>query len=94
MLTFTEYAAERDRLDSVMTNAGKRLSSIGAGTGPLGLTPDAIKAKPAYQSARAEYQRAHAALRALNGQYVARYRKELQAERDARRMAKLAGLPC
>lgn len=36
---------------------------------PSGLTPDAVKASPAWKSARAAFDRAFAALRTFNGRY-------------------------
>jgi len=91
-LTYAEFICERARLDAIEREAGARMSALGAGTGPMGLTPDAIRARPDYQAARGDQRRAMAALRALNGRYAVTYRREEIAARDARRMARLAAL--
>jgi hypothetical protein len=38
----------------------------GIGSGPMGMTPDAVKASPEYRAAKLAYERAHAELRAFN----------------------------
>lgn len=57
--------------------------------GPMGLTPDAIKASPDYQNALALYREAFATLRAFNGQYAKRFRREIAADIQASREARL-----
>ena len=49
--------------------------------GPMGLTPDPVKAMPEYQAAKAAYDAAFAALRDFNGKYVKIFKAEIQAER-------------
>ncbi len=89
-MMFAQFTARRDALTMALDDATDRLKALGAGTGPLGLTPDSVKQSPAYQAARADSARAFAQLRALNGQYVKRFSVELTAERDAKRVARLA----
>ncbi len=84
--TFADYQARRDDIQARLDRSGAALRAIpGAGSGPMGLTPDAVKQSPAFRSARREFDSAFAELRALNGANVRRFRRELSAERDARR---------
>jgi hypothetical protein len=53
----------------------------GLGSGQLGLTPDAVKASPAYQTAREDYHACHGALRKFNAWFCKEYKAELRAER-------------
>lgn len=75
--------------------AGRALADLpGVGSGPQGLTPDAVKASPAYRAARASFEQATAAAhhhrRAFTREHGARYRADIRAERDARRAANKA----
>lgn len=79
----------RDRIEADAEAAGARLRAIpGVGSGQLGLTPDAVKASAEYRAARADWDRAFAALRAFNSEYYRRFRREIKAERQARSEAK------
>lgn len=81
-----EARAMRDAWDSEAKAASQALNAIaGVGSGPMGLTPDAIKFSPEYQRARSTYERAAAKLRHLNGWIMRHYRKEARAESVARR---------
>lgn len=83
--TFKEAQAV---LEEIVERTGKVLREIpGVGSGPMGLTPDAIKASPEYRAAKAAYDKAFAALRAFNGKYVKLFKAEISAER-AERFAK------
>lgn len=66
----------------------------GIGSGPMGLTPDAVKASPAYRAARARYDAATARLRKLNGLAMRHHGPAMRAHsiaaRDARRAAAMA----
>ena len=90
--SFSIFKATRDALDAELSAATKSLKAIpGHASGPMGLTPDAVKALPAWQAARARLDRAFAAVRAFNGANVKRYARELKAERDAKRERALSG---
>ena len=52
-----------------------------------GLTPDDVKASPEWRAARAAYWAAHDAYRAFNAQFTRAFKRELRAERNARREA-------
>lgn len=59
--------------------------------GALGLTPDAIKARPEWRAARLKLETAFSDLRRLNGMYASRFKQEIRADIDARRKARLQG---
>jgi hypothetical protein len=72
-------------LDAQLDAASKVLRDIpGVGTGPMGLTPDAVAATPEYRNAKKAVDAAFAALRAFNGKYVKRFKAEIMADRPAR----------
>lgn len=48
----------------------------------LGLTPDFVKAMPEYKEARTAYDLSFAKLRAFNGWFVKRFKKECAADRQ------------
>lgn len=53
--------------------------------GPMGLTPDHVKALPEYKVAKAEADRAFQQERRFNTVYVKRFGKEIRADQAARR---------
>lgn len=81
----------RDRIQAEAETAGARLRAIpGVGSGQIGLTPDSVKATAEYQSARAAWETAFERLRAFNGEYCQRFKREIRAERDAMRAERSA----
>lgn len=83
---FLAYCAARDALRQRMADASARLAAIpGTGSGPMGLTPDHVKALPEWRAAHFAYWQAHTALADLNRRSVKRYRAELAQEQRARR---------
>lgn len=73
-------------LESDYSAASRNLKAIpGVGSGPMGLTPDDVRARPAYRIAKQAMDKAFAELRAFNAAYVKRYKNELAAERKAKR---------
>ncbi|HEX7233902.1 MAG TPA: hypothetical protein VF243_01425, partial [Nitrosospira sp.] len=56
--------------------------------GPMGLTPDSVKATPEWQTAKKEADQAFAATRAANTFLLKNFPKEVRADRDAERAAK------
>lgn len=75
-------------LDADFNAACKVLKAItSVGSGPFGLTPDSVKLMPQYRIAKAHVDKTFAELRAFNQTYVKRFKKELAAERKARRAA-------
>lgn len=80
--TFKATVAELERAERA---AAARLRAIpGTGSGPMGLTPDAVKFSPEWQAARAAHAAAFARLQDFNRAHVKRFRKEASAERAAR----------
>lgn len=53
--------------------------------GPMGLTPDAVRITPEWPDAKQLFDRAWTNLREFNKIYMKKYKKELWAERQARR---------
>lgn len=58
-----------------------------SGGGPMGLTPDSVKAGPQWKAAAARYRQAAARLASLNGLALRHYRAECRASAMARREA-------
>jgi hypothetical protein len=57
--------------------------------GPMNLTPDHVRAMPEYVMLKAAADSAFASMRAFNGPYVKKFKKEIYADTMARRAAKL-----
>lgn len=53
--------------------------------GPMGLTPDDVKASDTWKAAKKSYDIAFDRLRKFNAAFVKKYKKELGAERKIRR---------
>jgi hypothetical protein len=84
-LTFEQAKARQAELIAVWTETSRAWKAVpGAGTGPMGLTPDAVKFGPEYRAAKRAYEIAAAELRAFDSQFVKRFKAELRAERRAR----------
>jgi hypothetical protein len=85
---FPAAKAHYDALSEAAEVASKRLRAIpGIGSGPMGLTPDAIKFSPEYREASAAYQRAAGILKDYAKGYCRTFKREIAADRDARRAA-------
>ena len=90
--SFAIFKATRDALDNELSAATEAIKAIpGHASGPMGLTPDPVKALPQWQAARLRLDRAFAAVRAFNAANVKRYGRELQRERQAARELALSG---
>jgi hypothetical protein len=81
-----DYAAAKEiqsKLDARVSQASDALNTL-----PKlgnGLTPDAVKLSPEYRTAKQDFDAAFSALRAFNAKYTVAFRKELRADRLARR---------
>ena len=84
-MTFDEYKTERDHLHFVLFVLTEQLKSFPRNR--MGLTPDSVKADPAYKKKKGDYNKAFQALRKLNGANIKRFKRELRKERDAKRTA-------
>lgn len=79
-----------DELSYAFTESSNALNAFVAshgGAGQMGLTPDHVKAMPEYQALKRSFDIAFAALRNFNAMYTKKYKRELAAERAARRAA-------
>lgn len=82
---FRAAKMQRDALAAAVVMASKRWNAIaGIGSGPMGLTPDAVKFSPEYRAARAAYERAHAAAAKFNRSFCKAFARELREERRQR----------
>jgi hypothetical protein len=73
------------RLELEVALASKAFRAIaGIGSGPMGLTPDAIKFSPDYRLAKVRFDVAFAALRDFNGEFHKTFAAEIKAERRER----------
>jgi len=78
----------RDELEAGAKRASDAWNAIlGVGQGAMGLTPDSVKASPAYRAASRAYQCAAADLRECNRYMAKRFKRELTRDRAARRAA-------
>jgi hypothetical protein len=70
------------KLEAEVELTSKVLRGIpGIGSGPMGLTPDHVKASQFYRLASARFDAAFAALRAFNGNFTKQFAAEIKAER-------------
>jgi len=94
MTTPAPYAilrAHSDALQADLRTASADIRAIpGCGTGPMGLTPDDVKASPAYREARARYDRLHKALGRVNAVIMRHYRSQARDDALAARHARAA----
>lgn len=84
-MSYAAAKAVRDQLERDWRAASEALNALpGASTGPMGLTPDHVRATAAWQAAKAAYELRLASLQAFNRQFVKLYRADIRAERRAR----------
>ena len=74
---------EKRRLEAISANASAVLKALSGG-GPMGMTPDSVKATPEWQAARKASDKAFNDLRAFNQHFIRMFRAEYAAERQAR----------
>lgn len=87
---FAMHTAHYEALQLASELTSAKLRAIpGIGSGPMGLTPDAIKFGPEYRAAKRAYDNSAAILRDFAKTYCKAWPKEIRALRDARRAAKL-----
>lgn len=83
------YKATLERKHDEAANDLKSL--VGNERGAFNLTPDSIKQTPEWKSAYQKERAAFNAMRDFNMHMARNFKKELRAERDAKRQAKLKG---
>lgn len=79
--------AARAQLDATVHRLGAVLQAFPKG--PMGLTPDAVKATPEYMAAKTDYETAFNQLRDFNARFLKAFPKEIRADR--RRPRELVG---
>jgi len=86
MTTFETAKSQRALIEAELASLGAILRAFRseAEIGPMGLTPDHIKAMPEWKAAKHNYQVAFEKLRKFNAVFVKKFKKELAAERAAR----------
>ena len=90
-MTFEQATALRDTFNRLVDETSATLRAIpGVGSGPMGLTPDAVKFSPEFRAADLAFKYAFANLRAFNDRYTKEFKKEVRAARRA----KYAPAPC
>ena len=81
-MNFQQATIMRNACEAHMKEAAQALKAIpGVGSGPMGLTPDSVKASPEYKAAKARFDWDFDSFRKFNAYYTKAFKKELQAER-------------
>lgn len=81
-ITYDEAKARADTLNAAVKAAGDVLRAYP--TGPMGLTPDDVRATPQWKANKLAYDRAFAALRTFNQSFTKTFARQIRAERKAR----------
>jgi hypothetical protein len=86
MSMFQAQKARADELHAAVMSTGAALNAFTSlhPKGPIGLTPDHVRAMPEFVKLKSEYERAAAASRAFNAIYVKKFAKEIRAARSER----------
>ena len=90
-MTYEQYRAIYTALNDAVTIANRTLNTLpGVGSGSMGLTPDAVKATPEYRAAKTAFDTAKALHDGFAKPFARIFAKQIRADIDARRAAKLA----
>jgi len=81
---YAQAKERHDQLHAEYERTGRALKALSGG-GPMGVTPDSVRATPKWQNAKHAADAAFAALRAFNEEYTRRFKREIAQDRDARR---------
>lgn len=101
-MNYAIFRTAAETLQQRVSAAGRELETISNAIaaelgiprhGIMGLTPDAIRARPEWRAATLKLENAFCDLRRFNGMYANRFKKEIRAEIDARRNASLQANP-
>lgn len=87
LMTFDQAKAKQDQLNAVCDKASSDLNKYPVG--PMGLTPDSVKASPEWRRDQANFEIAFKALQTYNKWFCKRWKKELSAFRQQQRLDKL-----
>jgi len=83
-MDYTQATERRDELEAEVDRTSRALKALSGG-GPLGLTPDDVRATPEWKAAKRAADDAFAALQAFNKVYVRRFKQEIKRDRQRRR---------
>lgn len=84
-MTYAEAEKTRATLEKAMSDASAAYTALGGGSGPTGLTPDAIRLLPEVRAAKAASAAAFRRLQDHNAFMVKTFSREMKAARDERR---------
>lgn len=79
---FAIATAARDALDAELSRLSAALKVFPSG--PMGITPDAVKFSPEFRAAKSAFDAAFHRLRAFNAEYHRTFKAEILAARRAR----------
>ena len=77
---YVQAKARRDELEAESTRTSRALKALSGG-GPMGLTPEAVRATSEWKTAKRESDAAFAALRNFNAIYLKRFKREIAEDR-------------
>lgn len=80
--SFERAKIYRDKLENACKLHGDKLRAYPQG--PMGLTPDDVRASMAWQNDKALFDLAFKALRSFNAVFVKRFKQDIRAERADR----------
>ncbi len=92
-IPYAQAKARADVLEAAWDAAATTLRAVpGSGSGPMGLTPDSVRLSAPYRAAWNAEQAAAAAFKGYMKatRFAQVYKREIRADIDARRAAKLA----
>lgn len=92
-ITYEAAKALKADAEAQEERAGKTLQDArGTESGPMGLTPDHVKASKEYQEAYANHARAFRQMQSMNSWFNRTFKREYAAERRATMAARLSSL--
>lgn len=85
-LSYTEAKAIQEAANAACQVASVALSSVeGLSSGPMGLTPLAVRMSPEYITAKAEFDRTFAHMRKINQWFCKEYKREYAQDNKEKR---------
>lgn len=84
-MTYEQFKTAQDALEARYMASCSNVQQWDWARLPNGLTPDCIKALPAWQTAKANNKKAFADVQAFNRLYAGKFKKEIYAAIDAKR---------
>lgn len=84
-MTYDQAKAVRAKYELLHDHCADTLTQVSGKPGPMGLTPDHIKSTDTWKNAYMLERKAFAMMRDFNGFMVKNFKKEMAAERKAKR---------